>query len=172
MTAPATIGDRLTLAARQLLDAKLELETAKAAVDAAQAKVNDLEQVLLPALMEEAGCTKWSGADGLYISVSDKVRTDTKSAKLHEWLRRIGNGGLIKTVVEVPFNKGGDAEARAFVAELAAKEITASYTQDVHWSSLQALVRDMRKKGEDVPLAELNIHLMPEATIRLPGAKE
>jgi len=168
MEEPRTIGERLTAAATQLVTARIALKEAEAARDVAQAKVNDLEQKLLPDLMEEAGSRSWTGTDGLCITINDKVRTNTKSPALHEWLRKIGNGGLIKTVVSVPFNKGGDEEARAFVAELAEKEMHAAYEQDVHWGSLQTLVRDMRKEGKEVPLAELNIHLMPEATIRLP----
>lgn len=170
--APLSIGQRLTRAAVQLSLARLELQAAEAEMQRKKAVVDDLEQKLLPDLMEEAGSRSWTGTDGLCITINDKVRTNTKNPELHEWLRKTGNGGLIKSVVEVPFTKGKDEDALGLVKELAGREIRATYEQDVAWQSLQTLVRDMLKRGEDVPLAKLNIHLMPEATIKLPKAED
>ena len=69
----------------------------------------------------------------------------------------------------MPFTKGKDDEANQFLKDLAEDGFHATYEQDVNWQSFQTLVRDRLKKGEDVPLAELGIHLMPEAKIRLPN---
>lgn len=165
------IGQRLKAAALELTNAQAEMDAAQQQLDLAKQKVIDLEQKLLPALMEEAGSQKWIGDGGLCITVQDIVRTNTKNPALHAWLREIGNGGLIKGAVVVPFNKGSDDDALKFVADLADKQIHATFESDVNWQSLQTLVRDLRKKGTNVPLAELNIHVMPTAKVKLPAKK-
>jgi hypothetical protein len=159
---------RLSAAGADLLKAKAELEAAQDAATRAEAKVNDLEQKLIPDLMEEAGVDSFTTKDGLRIALTKNVRTNTKSPELHAWLREIGSGGLIKSVVTVPFTKGGDEAARGLVAELAGREIASDFTQDVAWNSLQTLVRDRLKDGEEVPLERLNIHLMPAVKVTLP----
>ena len=73
------IGQRLTRAALQLTAARCELKAAEAALDEAKAKVADLEQKLIPDLMDEAGTAKWVGSNGLCITLNQKVRTNTGS---------------------------------------------------------------------------------------------
>lgn len=162
---------RLATAAEDLLTAKAELEAAEDVATKAKAKVDDLEKKLIPELMAEAELQKFTTKSGMHIALEENVRTNTKSAALHEWLRETGNGGLIKSVVEVPFAKGGDDEARQLVAQLAQRDLRATFVQDVAWNSLQTLVRDMMKQGKEVPLERLGIHLMPEVKVTLPKPK-
>lgn len=159
---------RLSAAAADLLTAKAELEAAQDSLNTAQARVNDLEQKLIPDLMDEAGMDKFTTREGVHVALVKDVRANTKNPDLHEWLRSTGNGGLIKSVVTVPFTKGHDDDARELVKELGKRELRADFVQDVAWNSLQTLVRDMMKKGEEVPLAQLNIHLIPKVQVKVP----
>jgi hypothetical protein len=166
--APMDILQRLSAAAAQLLDARAEQAAAQEALDRANNVVNDLEGKMIPDLLEEAGMQTFTTKDGMAIELTHHVSVNAKNPAVHEWLRRTGNEGLIKSQVTVPFTKGHEDDARNLVKELAAREIGADLAVTVATNSLQALIKRMLKEGQDVPLADMNVHLMPRVSVKLP----
>lgn len=168
MDAPKDILTRISESAADLLKKRIALVEAQDALTRAEKDVSDLEQKVIPELMEEAGVDAVTTKDGVHLILDYTVRTNTKNPALHEWLRQIGNGGLIKSEVSVPFAKGSEEESRKLLQDLENVGLKATFTQEVHWSSFQTLVKDLRKKGVEVPLSELGITLANVVKVTMP----
>lgn len=153
---------------QDLFDAKADVERLEMELHRAQKRVQDLSEVQIPEIMDAAGVQEFTTAAGFKLKVGDKIRGNVNSPVLHEWLRKCGHGGLIKSEVKVPFAKGEDDTARELVQELAGREISADFKQTVAWNSLQATVRKMLEAGEDVPIEDLGLHIQRETDLSLP----
>lgn len=161
------IGDNLMA---QINETALEQKRAEAEVarleeelKAAQRVLLDISQVRLPALMDAAGMTKITTVDGVQVSVREIIRGGIKSGNeplAFKWLEEQGHGDLIERQFRIDFNKGEEAWARKFEADLRKRkrEVRLEISRGVHASTLQAFVREQLEKGEDVPLDTLGVY--------------
>ena len=145
---------KLTELADQLFEAQTKVVEMEADLKEAQRAVRQLEEHDLPEAMSDMGVEELKTSTGLVVT----VKTDLHAKKLtqaHEralaWLRDRGQGGLIKTLVGVPFTAGSEADADQLVDRLQGDGILAMKTMEVHHSSLGAALRKIREAGEDVP---------------------
>lgn len=146
---------RLSKLADDLGDAEAKVAQLAADLKAAQRKVVALSERDIPGLMDELGMAAFETKSGLFIEVVDtlsaKKLNQTHTAAL-QWLRDNGQGGLIKTLVAVPFSAGSEGDADELVEELAGEGFAATKNTEVHHSSLGAAMRSMLSDGVDVPV--------------------
>ena len=146
---------RLSQLADQLFDAETEVVRLEAEKKAAQQRVIQLSEFDIPTLMEELELEEVKTKSGLRVTVADKLSAKKLTQAHHaalQWLRDHEQGGLIKTVVGVPFTAGSESDADALVEELAGEGFAASKNMEVHHSSLAAAIRQMLKEGIEVPM--------------------
>jgi hypothetical protein len=133
-----------------------------------------IEQEDLPELMREVGLSKLTLTNGIDVSVSEEVTaaiTEERRAAAHAWLREHNFGGLIKTVVTVPFGRGEEEEARR-MAERIAEEHECALEEKVHPQTLKAFVREQVEDGKPLPFELFGVHPFSRAKIKMPkGAK-
>lgn len=141
----------------QLEDTQAEIAALEQKLESLQQREADLSQNMIPEIMGQAGvqefCTK-----SVRLKLDTKVRLPQNSPKVHEWLRKVGQDGLIKSVVSVPFPKGKEDEARKLVQALGKKQVAADLSQTVAWNSLEKTVKEMLAEGKQIPFDDLGAH--------------
>lgn len=146
---------RLSLLADDLFDAETEVAVVEAKLRAAQKAVRDLAEFSIPELMDELELSSFKTKSGVSVEVEDKLnagKLTQANPEALEWLRDNDQGGLIKTLVSVPFTAGSEADADELVEELAGSGIASTKSMEVHQSSNKAAIKSMLKEGIDVPI--------------------
>lgn len=158
----------LSQLAEDLFDAEAEVIRLEAEKQVATNKVKSLSEFTIPEAMLDLGMDVIVTKSGLKVEVKDKLSakklTQNHAAAL-QWLRDNDQGGLIKTMVGVPFTAGSEHDADELVEELAGQGLAAIKSTEVHHSSLTAAIRQMLKEGIDVPMKLLRGYQTRVATI-------
>ena len=146
---------RLSQLAEDLFAAESEVIRLEIEKKSAQDKVKNLAEHVIPSAMDELGMDMILTKSGLRVVVEDKLSakklTGRHTAAL-EWLRANNQGGLIKTVVGIPFTAGNENDANELVEQLAGEGFAAIKNVEVHHSRLAATMRSMLADGIDVPM--------------------
>jgi hypothetical protein len=165
---------RLSQLAEDLFDAETDVVNKAAELKAAQGKVRNLAEAVIPEAMEELGMDVIVTKSGLKVEVEDKLSakklTHRHDAAL-KWLRDNNQAGLIKTAVSVPFSAGSEGDADELVEQLAGEGFAAAKAVEVHHSSLAAAIRSMLAEGVDVPMELLGGFQRRVATIHTKKTK-
>lgn len=159
---------RLSQLAEDLFDAETDVVNKAAELKAAQGKVKNLSEFVIPEVMLDLGMDMIITKSGLQVKVEDKLSakklTQNHVAAL-QWLRDNNQAGLIKTVVGVPFTAGSETDADELVEQLSGEGLAAVKNIEVHHSSLAGAIRQMLKDGIDVPIDLLGGYQKRVATI-------
>lgn len=122
-----------------------EIETLDAAMEDAKKRLTSVRTKALPEAMLALGLTEFSLTDGTQVKVKDAVAAhltkNNKEAAL-EWLRSVGQDGIVKSAVVVTFSKGQDEEARRAVKILSEAGFDPIQTRDIHPQTLLAFVKE------------------------------
>lgn len=173
MTQPTDIA-RVTALAGLLVNTAARIAVIEAELAAAQADYTRVEREDLPELMREVGLTKLTLTDGTEVTLTEEVTaaiTEERRAAAHAWLREHNFGGLIKTVVTVPFGRGEEEEARR-MAERIAEEHECSLDEKVHPMTLKAFVREQVEDGKPLPFDLFGVHPFSRAKIKMVKGKK
>ena len=173
MTQPTDIA-RVTALAGLLVNTAARIAAIEAELAAAQADYTRVEREDLPELMREVGLTKLTLTDGTEVTLTEEVTaaiSEERRAAAHAWLREHNFGGLIKTVVTVPFGRGEEEEARR-MAERIAEEHECSLDEKVHPMTLKAFVREQVEDGKPLPFDLFGVHPFSRAKIKMVKGKK
>lgn len=137
---------------------------------AAQAKLRDIAEHQLPALMDEAEMKICQTRDGITVKVVEKIRGSIPAAtapKAFAWLEEHGHGNLIKREVKVEFGRDEEAWAKKFLADLAKrkKPLKHELKRAVHPSTLASFVTEQLQEGVDIPLDTFGVYRQRSAKI-------
>ena len=146
---------RLSKLADDLFDAETEVSIIEAQLRSAQKKVKNLAEFELPELMDELEVSSFKTKSGVSVEAEDKLsagKLTQANPDALQWLRDNDQGGLIKTLVSVPFTAGSEADADELVEELSGNGILSVKSMEVHQSSNKAAIKSMLKEGIDVPI--------------------
>lgn len=173
MTQPTDIA-RVTALAGLLVNTAARIAAIEAELAAAQADYLRVEREDLPELMREVGLTKLTLTDGTEVTLTEEVTaaiTEDRRQAAHAWLREHNFGGLIKTIVTVPFGRGEEEEARR-MAERIAEEHECSLDEKVHPMTLKAFVREQVEDGKPLPFDLFGVHPFSRAKIKMAKGKK
>lgn len=163
---------------------------AKQQFDAAQ-KINDLSEQLaeaqktlkrisetdLPEAMRECGISTFTTTDGIVIDVKEEVAVGIpapRKEEAFEWLTQHGFGGLIKSVIDVPFTREERKKAEKLAQQLRAKGYDVSLGSSVHYQTLKAFVKERMADTEsevEFPLDLFGAFPYTVATVKKKEAK-
>ena len=173
MTKPTDIA-RVTALAGLLVNTAARIAAIEAELAAAQANYLRVEREDLPELMREVGLTKLTLTDGTEVTLTEEVTaaiTEERRQAAHAWLREHNFGGLIKTLLTVPFGRGEEDEARR-MAERIAEEHECSLDEKVHPQTLKAFVREQVEDGKPLPFDLFGVHPFSRAKIKMAKGKK
>ena len=152
----------------ELADAEAVVVRLKDELKAAEEHVERLTEKQIPALMDDLGIDELRLKSGFRVKVGDKMfgkQLTAANAAALKWLRENNQGGLISTLLGVPFAKGSEAEADALVERLRGEGIAVNKDVTVNAGSLKAVVRRLLSEGVDVPVETLGIHTVRVASL-------
>lgn len=159
------------------------IEEEKAEVEAKEkaAAVEQLAKVRIPELMLEMGLRELPLANGEKLVVDDKVTASIPRDRFDEaigWLEEHGEGGMVKRVVTVAFNRDQEEEAKALVDELRPKFAGVKVDSWVEPPTLKAFARkrvtEPAPEGEEseFPKELFGVFRYDEASVKEPRRKK
>lgn len=148
---------RISTLARQQREAELDLAKKEEELAAAQERLRQYREVLIPNAMAEARQESVTTLDGFRVTVEEKIRASIPEAakpKAFAWLDQTGNSRIIKHEFKILFGKEDDAWARKFMRDLAQRKrpVDCKRRDFVEPMTLQAFIKNALKDGMDVPL--------------------
>ena len=167
--------ERIMTMAEQLLQTQDRVKALADELAETKREMIRLEQEDLPELMREVGFTSFSMKDGRIIELADELScgiTDENRPAAMAWLDKNGFGGLIKTKLEVMFNRE-DREFAVKLADRMADEaereeiiIDREVVENVHAATLKKFIKEEMEKGNAVPFDLFSIHPYSKVKIR------
>ena len=171
--------DRMMAMAEQLLLTQDRADELADELAETKRELTRLEQEDLPELMREVGFTSFTMKDGRMIELADEIScgiTDEHRPAAMAWLDENGFGGLIKTKLEVMFNREDRALALRLadhMAEEAEREevvIDREVVENVHAATLKKFIKEEMEKGNAVPFDLFSVH--PYSKVKIKKGKK
>lgn len=172
--------------------AKLQVQREKrvddleAALKIAQAKLAEVANRDLPALLSDLGFKKVPLINGAVVELKTKVVGSVKEADRQEfftWLHKIGSGSIVKRKVSAEFPRGASKKAGLLLGYLKRwyKDYIVTDAESVHAGTLNAWVREFEEKNTEALRAGgkvverpdfLTVTELKESVVTLPKGKE
>jgi hypothetical protein len=174
--APGMVGDSTLNRISQLATQQLELQRAvkvtELELDELKKKLERIEQHDLPEAMDEVGMSEFKLKDGTKITISSFYNASIPAERREEaytWLDDHEHGGIIKTDVSLNFGRGELEIAKEFVTWLNEQrpELSPELSQNVHWQTLRAFVREMVESGAALPLDLFGVFIGRKAKLTI-----
>lgn len=161
----------------ELIKAKALVEELEDKLEAAKARVKELQEVLLPPIFLQARQSKVEVADGLFkgAQASTKPYAFARLAKegpqrdaMLKWLGEIGEENSLTAELTAKWPKGQIEIARKILSEMQAMPnlgATLRLTEDIHWATLEGIVLRAATGGKVVPFDEIGATFGQKVTI-------
>jgi len=146
------------------------LEQIEAALEAARARINDIELNALPAAMEQIGLRSFTLESGAAMEIQPFYSLKS-SDKTLAWLVTHGHADLIKSNITVAFTKGQAKDVAKARKLLDKAGFSYEVKEAVHPSTGKAWLREQVEAGNAPPLDELDAYIGRKATMRKPKAR-
>lgn len=168
---------RIREMAEKLVAAQNEVRRLNEALEAAKEVEKRLEREDLPELMREVGFTSFALNDGSEVELIDDISCNITEDNVQDamaWLDGNGFGGLIKTQMQVTFNREDRTKALGLAELLFANakkhgvEIAPVLNEKVHPATLKSFIKEELSKGTAVPFDLFSIHPYSKVKIK-PG---
>jgi hypothetical protein len=127
--------------------------------------------------MAEAGLSELSLNNGFKITIDDFVsgtlpKDDERRKAAISWLESNGADSLIKTDVNIQFDKSEHNEALNLIGMLNEQSIEFTAKSGVHPQTLLAHVKERLRRGDEVPLELLGLYAGRVAKIKAQKGKK
>lgn len=154
--------EQLARLAKQQLDLETEVNEASNKLETAKKRLKDVQEGLLPDLMDELKLQKFSTKDGISIEVKETIRASPGGSKDLErfmrvcnWLKEHGHGRLIKRDISVQFGVGEEEFANQLLDQMrpVVDELGKNLVDDsnINTMTFSAFVREQLDAGKEVP---------------------
>ena len=155
---PSDKLDQLSALADGWEDATEDVEKCATALAEAEAKVREIEEKLIPEIMDDINLEEFKTKSGREIKIKETIRCSTKAddkPKAFVWLVENGYGAIVKRTISIAFGKGENHLADAFKAQslVINAELEFNDKDDVHWATLDKWLNEKIDAGEyeDLP---------------------
>ena len=155
---------RLMRSAQNLIDQQNLVEDLEKNLSDAKKVLQRIKTVDIPDLMAECGLSEFRhAATGARVRVEDFVsgslpKDPVKRAAAIEALIEMGAVDLIKTEIEITFERRQHNEAVALAEDLRARGLNVEVTSGVHPQTLMADARRRLANGDQLPLETLGLY--------------
>jgi hypothetical protein len=158
--------------AREQLEAEAKVARLEDELKSAQASLRNIQEHVLPRLMEQAEQSEVTTAEGIKVEVKEVLRGSIPEASQQQafaWLETNNAGALIKREVTIEFGKGEEAWAAKFMADLSKRKrpVRSKAKKRVHPQTLLAFLREQLEAGNDIPLELFGVFRQRFAKITL-----
>jgi len=133
-----------------------------------KSKVRDLEERIIPEMMQEAGVSKIKLKDGTEVEVKPFYAAKIPESRIEEafgWLRSNGYEDLIKNTVTANFNRGQDNQVSELIKVCEDYGFAYSKKEKVEPMTLKAFVREQVEGGKKVPFDLFGVYIANKTKI-------
>jgi hypothetical protein len=164
---------RLIALAREVIDTETLVGELEENLSDCKRRLNNLKVVQLPELMAECGVSEFKTDNGFKIFLDDFVsgslpKDEGRRDEAIRWLEDNGAESLIKTEVNLQFEKSEHNRALSLIADLADQGYHVSSKMGIHPQTLIAHVKERLRRGDEVPLDLLGLYAGRTAKIKAP----
>lgn len=154
--------------AEEQIAAEDEVAKCEKALAVAKKSLELIQITQLPELMNRIGMTEFKLRDGRTVSIKSETYvsvSEERQERAYAWLREHGEAGVIKNVVSVSFGKDQDEAAQELLEKLAELKYAAEQNENVHHSTLKALIRRRIENGHEVDMELFGVHQVNKAMV-------
>ena len=131
-------------------------------------RVRDLEERIIPEMMQEAGVSKIKLKDGTEVEVKPFYAAKIPESRVEEafgWLRGNGFEDLIKNTVTANFNRGQDNQVSELIKVCEEHGFAYSKKEKVEPMTLKAFVREQVEGGKKLPFDLFGVYIANKTKI-------
>ena len=139
---------------QQLKDLQQQLKKKNEELDHIKFKVRDMEERIIPEMMQEAGVSLLKLSDGSQVEVKPFYAAKIPESRVDEafsWLRSKGFEDLIKNTVTASFGRGQDNEVSELINVCEKFGFNYNKKEKVEPMTLKAFVREQVEGGKKLP---------------------
>ena len=152
----------------QLNELQSQLKEKEEAISIIKNKVRDMEERIIPEMMQEAGVSKIKLKDGTEVEVKPFYAAKIPESRIDEafsWLRSNGYEDLIKNTVTANFNRGQDNQVSELIKVCEEHGFAYSKKEKVEPMTLKAFVREQVEGGKKVPFDLFGVYIANKTKI-------
>lgn len=169
---PASL-ERAKALAIELREAQQAVEAIEENLQSAKSLANKIKTQDLPEVMKELCLINFTLDDGSVVTISEFAsgsipNDEKKREEALAYLEELGASDLIKTFIELTFDKTQTKEAKKATDLLKKAGIQYAISQSVHAASLAAFVKERMKSGEKIDPSRLGVYFGNVAKVKEP----
>jgi len=152
----------------ELQNLEREISNKKKELSEIEDKANDLQERVIPNLMQEAGVSLIKLSDGSTVEVKPSIKSSItldNAEKAYSWLREKGFGDLIKNTLTASFNKEEDAKASELMRLFEEKGYSYQRKEKVEPMTLKAFVSEQIQSGKEIPMDLFSVYITNKTKI-------
>lgn len=133
-----------------------EIEEQEEKLSELKKELKALSEKKIPTLMDELGLSELKTEQGFKISIKNEIFAkipDENKTEAFEWLRSHDLDDVIKTEINIKYDKGENEKAIKNFNALIQKGFNAKYNESVHPMTLKSLIKEQLNNGSDIDLS-------------------
>lgn len=152
----------------QLNELQSQLKEKEEAVSILKNKVKDMEERIIPEMMQEAGVSKIKLKDGTEVEIKPFYAAKIPESRVEEafsWLRGKGFEDLIKNTVTASFGRGQDNQVSELISVCEKFGFNYNKKEKVEPMTLKAFVREQVEGGKELPFDLFGVYIANKTKI-------
>ena len=152
----------------QLNELQQQLKEKEESLSILKHKIRDLEERIIPEMMQEAGVSKIKLEDGTEVEVKPFYAAKIPESRIEEafnWLRDKGHEDLIKNTVTTSFSRGQDNQVAELISVCEKFNFNYNKKQKVEPMTLKAFVREQVETGKQLPFDLFGVYIANKTKI-------
>ena len=152
----------------QLNELQSQLKEKEEAISKLKHKVRDMEERIIPEMMQEAGVSKIKLKDGTEVEIKPFYAAKIPESRVEEafsWLRGKGFEDLIKNTVTASFGRGQDNQVSELISVCEKFGFNYNKKEKVEPMTLKAFVREQAEGGKELPFDLFGVYIANKTKI-------
>ena len=152
----------------QLNELQSQLKEKEEAISLLKHKIRDLEERIIPEMMQEAGVSLLKLKDGSTVEVKPFYAAKIPESRVEEafsWLRDKGFEDLIKNTVTASFGRGQDNQVSELIGVCEKFGFNYNKKEKVEPMTLKAFVREQVEGGKELPFDLFGVYIANKTKI-------
>ena len=152
----------------QLKDVRTQIEESEEKLKTLKNQSRDLEERIIPEMMQEAGVSLLKLKDGSTVEVKPFYAAKIPESRIDEafgWLRTKGFEDLIKNTVTASFNRGQDNQVSELIKVCEEHGFNYNKKEKVEPMTLKAFVKEQVEGGKELPFDLFGVYIANKTKI-------
>ena len=147
---------------------KKQIEKDEESLSLLKQKARDMEERIIPEMMQEAGVSLLKLSDGSTVEVKPFYAAKIPESRVEEafsWLRGKGFEDIIKNTVTASFNRGQDNEVSELIKVCEDHGFNYNKKEKVEPMTLKAFVKEQVEAGKELPFDLFGVYIANKTKI-------